>query len=92
MWRDEPLFDLPPSAGVKRAKTLRDLDRAARGSITRYRPVRRVPCDECILVLHEAGGHAPYAHAARWRATCPDTVLFLCNEHAELWRAEWKNK
>lgn len=88
MWRDEPMFDLPPSGPVKRAKSLRELDRVARGQISRYRPVRRVPCDECVLVLHEADGRGPYPRAVRWRFTRGRTVLLLCNEHAELRRKE----
>lgn len=88
-WRDEPMFELPPAVPVKRAKTLRDMDREARPRITRYRTAGRTPCDECVLVLHEANGVGPYARAARWRAAYKGRVLFLCNEHADLRRVEW---
>lgn len=87
--RDEPvLFDLPAGEPLARAKTLRDLDREARPRWTQYRPRTRIPCDECITLLHEAGGVGPYARAARFKRSTPTAVYVLCNEHARLWQEE----
>ena len=89
-WTDEPMFDMPQSRPVKRAKTLRELEREGRASVTRYHVKQRVPCDECIVLLQEAGGKGPYARSARWRASVRGRVLLLCNEHADSWREEQK--
>ena len=86
-WDDEPLFEMPRDAPVKRAKTLRDLEKAARPTITRYRTRERVPCDECMLLLFESGGVGAYSRSARWRLSVKGTILLLCNEHADAWRA-----
>lgn len=81
--KDEPLFDLPEAIPVKRAKTMREIEREQRPQWSRYRPKQRMPCDECIALLHEAGGAGPYANSARWRCRIGDTVILLCKDHAE---------
>jgi hypothetical protein len=83
-----PLFELPEGEPVKRSKSLRELDRLSRPVWTRYKPRNRVPCDECITLLHEAGGVGPYAKSARHKRTLEGKFLLLCDEHARLWRAE----
>jgi len=87
VWHDEPLFDLPADVPVKRAKSLRELEKAARPTITRYHTKVRMPCDECILLLHEGGGVGTYSRNARWRLSIKGKVLLLCNEHSDAWRA-----
>lgn len=84
-----PLFDAPQPLPPRRSRILQELDAAARPHWARYRPVRRVPCDECIAVLHEDQGVGPYAQSARWRRTQEGCrPLLLCHIHAELWKAE----
>lgn len=82
------LFALPPTPPLKRAKSLREADRDSRPTWSRYRPKNRIPCDECMRVLHEAEGVGPYARAARWKRTLQAQVLVLCNEHADAWKLE----
>jgi hypothetical protein len=77
------LFDLPPDTPLPRAKTLRELDREARPRWSRYRPVNRVVCDECVIVLHEAGGVGPPPRAARWRLSLGATSFFFCDNHTD---------
>lgn len=87
---DVPLFELPEGHVLPRAKTLRELDRETRPRWTRFHSTNRTPCDECITLLHEAGGVGPYARAARWRRVAPTGTLLLCTAHADAWRAEEK--
>jgi len=85
---DVPLFELPDPPPTKRAKTLRELEAEARLKWSRLHLKNRVPCDECILLLHEAGGVGSYANSARWRLTRGAKVLYLCNKHTQAWRKD----
>jgi hypothetical protein len=79
------LFERPTPSPVTRSQTLREIDQNARPKWTAHRPKKRMPCDECILVLHEAGGVGPYARSARWRRSMTgQPTLFLCDEHKRL--------
>lgn len=57
-----------------------------KGSYSRYQPKARVACDECIAVLHEAGGVGPPPRGARMTRRGGDRTLRLCGAHAALWR------
>lgn len=88
----DPLFELPDQP-VERSTELRKkrTTRSIRPRWTRYRSVNRVPCDECVMLLHEAGGVGPYARTAQWKRVTPTGDLVLCHAHAEMWRAEDKS-
>jgi hypothetical protein len=50
-----PMFPATPAAPLKLSALLahhRDLA----GTYSAYKPVKRVPCEECVAVLHESGG------------------------------------
>lgn len=55
---------------------------------TKYRPVRPLKCDDCMLILALAKGEAPPSRQARWRRKTTDTDLILCQGHADLRREE----
>jgi hypothetical protein len=82
----DSLFPLPQSEPVKRSTTL---NRGGKPTWTKYRPAKRVACDECVLVLHENKGIGQYPRSARWsRRTPGGDAVRLCYEHAELWKKE----
>ena len=87
----EPLFNLPASAPLPRAASL---DRGGeRPRWTRYMPKHRVPCDECVILLHENKGVGGYPLSARFtRSVTGKPSMRLCREHAELWKAEDQKK
>lgn len=82
---DVPLFDLPPSVPVRTSKQPTN---AGRSVWTRYNPRNRVPCDECMQLLHEADGKGFAANSARWRLNADGVVTLLCLQHAEVRRKE----
>jgi hypothetical protein len=76
------LFSLPPRPGNRRAPKLATASAAAR--YTRYRPTRRVICDDCIRDIHARGVDvAPYPKSARWRRTCGADIDHLCDPHKQ---------
>lgn len=79
-----PLFDAPEPERLKAAKTIAQTDRDAKPTWTSYSG-RRVPCDECVIFLHENGGQGPHPRSARRVRTVRATgeQLRLCKEHAE---------
>lgn len=85
---DIPLFELPDPAPPRRAKTLREKDREARPTWSRYNPRTRVACDECITLLHESRGQGYAAQSARWRLRQGALDLVLCHAHAQARRIE----
>lgn len=87
---DGALFSIPTPPPLKRAKTLRETDAATRPQWSRYHPKDRIPCDECIALLHEAGGIGPYARSARWKCKTGTEILLLCSEHTDARRKEAK--
>lgn len=84
--RTKPLFDVPPPADLTMSKALEKF-KAWRGSYAAYRPVKRVQCDECVNVLHEAKGVGAPPLSAAISRTSGGGTLRLCRGHAALWRA-----
>ena len=85
--KDVPLFDVPTQP-LRRAKSL-----SSDGTPVRWMRLRlknRVPCDECIIILHENHGVGPYADPARWKRSQGSRVLYLCHRHAEAWKKDDK--
>ncbi|HZM83803.1 MAG TPA: hypothetical protein VFC19_49425 [Candidatus Limnocylindrales bacterium] len=85
MIKNQPLFDAPTKPELTLSKTL-DKHKAWRGAYARYRPVKRVQCDECVNVLHEAGGKGEPPRAAVTMRTSSGGNLRLCNGHGQMWR------
>lgn len=49
---------------------------------TKYKPVRRVACDDCIRLVHQVGFVlAPVPAGARWTRRAGNQVDRLCHEH-----------
>jgi hypothetical protein len=55
-----------------------------------YTGKTRIQCDECVWTLHEARGVGEPPRSARQKRVTTrnglTTVMFLCAEHANLWR------
>lgn len=83
--KTQPLFDVPPPADPVLSKGLEKF-RAWRGSYANYRPVKRVQCDECVNVLHEAHGVGQPPLSAVISRGSAGGALRLCRGHAALWR------
>lgn len=79
-----PLFDAPQREILRPATTLAQSEKNARPAWTSHSG-KRVACDECIVYLHENGGHGPYPRSARRVRTVRATgeQLRLCKDHAE---------
>lgn len=83
-----PMFDLPTPTPVVKSLSLRKANHEGKATWTRCRPKTRVPCDECVIVLHENHGVGAFPRSVRWRRTSDGTALRLCDEHAREWKAE----
>jgi hypothetical protein len=60
---------------------------AQKGHYARYRPVKRVACDECVAFLHTHKGVGPPPRGARvTRRALGGETLRLCTGHGDLWR------
>jgi hypothetical protein len=59
---------------------------------TRYKPVLRVLCDDCVRLIHQLGvAAAPLPLRGRWRRVAGDAPPdVLCDEHKRLRQAEEK--
>lgn len=79
------MFEVNPSQPPKFSAALQP-HRAHRGTYTRYTPMARVACDECVNVLHEAQGVGEPPLAARHVRRAPTGQLRLCHPHNALWR------
>jgi hypothetical protein len=53
--RNQPMVDFPKAPPPTLSRAL-ETHRAYAGTYSRYNPVKRIACDECVTVLHEAGG------------------------------------
>jgi hypothetical protein len=86
----QPLFPVPPPAPLRRSRALATKHRAGgRPRYAGYRPVRRVQCDECVLVVHEAQGiGAATIGTARHTRTDGVGQLRLCHQHEQAWRTQ----
>ncbi len=84
---DQPaLFDVdtPPV----RKPTRKAEANAAKPKWAKYQTVRGAKCDDCMLVLAQAGGTGPASRPARWRRIQGDADLLLCYGHAAIRRRE----
>jgi hypothetical protein len=82
-----PMFTVTPPPPPELSRMFAPLG-TIKGTYSRYKPKHRVPCDECVAVLHEAHGvgSAPLGARVTRRASGVRT-LRLCGPHAERWRA-----
>jgi hypothetical protein len=81
----EALFAVTPIPPLPLSARFADLA-AEKGTFTTLAGNRRLPCDECIYVLHEAAGHGDPPRTARKEYRGSATVR-LCPEHADQWKA-----
>lgn len=85
-----PMFDLPQAAApaigepTGRRAARKPKPNAIRWS--KYRPKERVPCDNCLADLVDAGGVGPLARAARYRRQQGTADQLLCTKHMEIQR------
>jgi hypothetical protein len=84
--RNVPLFPRPETTGAPKHSKGLEVHRAFRGTYAKYAPVKRVACDECVNVLHEAKGVGQPPLSARHTRKSGKGTLRLCHAHAELWR------
>jgi hypothetical protein len=77
-----PLFDAPEPEQLRPAETMRE---AASRAVPQWRTYSgtRVPCDECIVYLHEHHGKGPQARSARRVRILGKQQWRLCPQHAE---------
>lgn len=83
--KNEPLFAKPAVKPLALSKAL-ETHRAFRGTYSAYRPQKRVACDECVNVLHEAHGVGEPPLSAKHSRRTPTGQLRLCHPHNDLWR------
>jgi hypothetical protein len=83
--KNQPLFAVPAAPELTLSKTLEKY-RAWRGAYAKYSPVKRVQCDECVNVLHEAGGKGEPPRGAVMTRTSTGGNLRLCHGHGRMWR------
>jgi hypothetical protein len=50
---------------------------------TTYSAVNPHKCDHCVLALYTLNGIGPLARKARFKRTCGDEVLYLCDAHKQ---------
>lgn len=83
--RDIPMIGFPKAPPPVLSRAL-EVHRVHVGTYARYNPVKRVACDECVNVLHEAGGVGQPPLGARYSRRTQLGQLRLCTPHTELWR------
>jgi len=83
--RDVPLFPQPVELPLVLSGTFEHLA-GQRGQYARYRPVKRVACDECVAYLHARRGEGPLPRSARTIRKALGQTLRLCGAHTDLWR------
>lgn len=75
----DPLFDLdtpPPIAQLP--------DKPVVTTMTRLKLKNRLPCDECIMLLHANKGVGPYAWDVKYKVRFEDgSTMLLCRQHAD---------
>ncbi|WP_020525879.1 hypothetical protein [Catelliglobosispora koreensis] len=81
-----PLFPKPEAPGKPKLSRSLERHRAFRGTYAKYAPVKRVACDECVNVLHEAKGVGEPPLSARHSRKSSAGTLRLCHPHNEAWR------
>lgn len=87
--KDVPLFEPPPAPEpvLSHALASHQLGKKEKVSYSAYRAKRHVQCDECVAVLHEAGGKGWSILGAKVaRKEESGGRLLLCDPHAEMWK------
>jgi hypothetical protein len=60
---------------------------------TSFSVKKRLPCDDCVLLLHEVkGGAPPPRQAVMRRRSGGDKETVLCQAHAQNWQDAQKRK
>jgi len=88
--KDEPMFDEPPAPELKLSVHLRAhrLGKDEKVTYTAYRArTKREQCQECVWVLHEAGGVGWSINGATVARKDETDRLLLCSGHARLWKS-----
>lgn len=84
--RNQPMVEFPKAPPPKLSEALQT-HRVQVGTYSKYTPKGRIACDECVTVLHEAGGIGQPPLGARHSRRIPALgQLRLCTPHVELWR------
>jgi hypothetical protein len=79
------LFTLPPIPPLPLSGHFAALA-AEKGTFVALSTARRLPCDECVWVLHEAAGVGDPPRTAR-REYRGSRTARLCPEHTDQWKA-----
>lgn len=84
------MFAAPPAPELKLSKALagHKLGKDEKVTYSAYRVTsKRVQCDECVSVLHEAGGKGWAINGATVsRKEASGGRLLLCSGHGQLWK------
>lgn len=74
-----------PEALARQVKTPQQLARELKPAWRAYTGAKRIPCDECLRILHEAEGCGPLPAATRHIRTVKATghSAYLCEDHAK---------
>jgi len=81
----QSLFPTPPVSPLILSRHFAVIGRE-KGAYSRYQPVKRVACDECVWTLHEAHGKGEPPRAARIKRVSASGDVRLCSGHADLWK------
>lgn len=84
--KQQQLVTFPKPGEPKLSKAL-ETHKAFRGTYSAFKPIKRVACDECVNVLHEAKGVGEPPLSAKHSRRTPGGQLRLCGPHKDLWRA-----
>jgi hypothetical protein len=79
-----PLFGDPPPR--EEAAPKRSVLAHHKPMWSKYHPVRKVRCDDCMAFLARHHGEGPLSRQARWKRKAGGQVLLLCTAHADVWR------
>jgi hypothetical protein len=80
------LFTLPPGSPPLPLSARFTSLATEKGTFTALAGGRRLPCDECVWLLHEAAGRGDPPRTARKEYRGSHTVR-LCPEHTDLWKS-----
>lgn len=82
--RNVPLFQTPPAPPVGLSRHFAPLARE-HATYPAYKPAKRIACDECVWLLHEAGGVGEPPMSARCKRVSAGGEIRLCPRHKIAW-------
>lgn len=84
MTTEPALFPAPPTP--KLTLSAHFANYRGKATYAAYKVVKRVQCEECVWVLHEARGKGEPPRSGRVKRTEAGVSTVLCTGHADLWK------